>query len=199
MNALLKIAGSLKGRHIIQAWSGFIVVFLSTAPLLAQSTITTIAGGRDPVNGGQATAAAFGNPYSVTPDGSGGFYFSVGFPRHSVYRVAANGTVTIIAGSSIQGFSGDGGAATSAPLSEPAGLALRGSGNLFIVDTANHRVRKVTPAGIITTVAGIGTFGYSGDGGPATSAQLNNPWGVAIDGNGRSEERRVGKKCRSRW
>jgi hypothetical protein len=101
MNALLNIPRSLAKR---QAWRSFVVLlFVSTAPAFAQSTITTIAGGLDPKNGGQAIAMAFGNPNSVTPDGTGGFYFSVGYQRHTVYRVAANGTVTIFAGNGRQG------------------------------------------------------------------------------------------------
>jgi trimeric autotransporter adhesin len=165
---LLLLAGSILSR---------------TTPALAQSTITTIAGGLDPFNGSQPVTTHFGNTESVISDGKGGFYFSVTTPRHSVYHVF-NGAVTIIAGSNRSGFSGDGGPATSARLNEPHGLALDASGNLLIADRGNHRIRKVTPAGIISTVAGAGTPGYSGDDGPATSAQLNFPWGIAIDASG---------------
>ena len=85
-----------------------------------------------------------------------------------------------------QGFSGDGGAATSASLYYPAGVAVDGSGNLFIADSSNQRVRRVDAAtGVITTVAGNGTLdGFTGDGGPATSASLWTPTGVAVDGSG---------------
>ena len=85
-----------------------------------------------------------------------------------------------------QGFSGDGGAATSASLYYPAGVAVDGSGNLFIADGGNHRVRRVDAAtGVITTVAGNGTSdGFTGDGGPGTSASLWSPTGVAVDGSG---------------
>jgi hypothetical protein len=91
------------------------------------------------------------------------------------------------------GFSGDGGPATSALLNEPYSVAVDGSGNLFIADTINNRIRKVSASGVITTVAGSGAFGFvgfagtgsfSGDGGPATSALLDEPYGIAVDGSG---------------
>jgi hypothetical protein len=89
-----------------------------------------------------------------------------------IYTVAGNGT---------PGYSGDGGPATSAELNGPAGVALDTLGNLFIADYFNSRIRQVNTAGIITTVAGNGTPGYNGDGIPATSAELFDPTGVALD------------------
>ena len=86
-----------------------------------------------------------------------------------------------IAGTGAMGYSGDNGPATSAQLASPSGLAFDSLGNLYIADAGNHRIRKVTPQGIITTVAGNGTEGFSGDGGPATSAQLWSPQGLAVD------------------
>ena len=94
---------------------------------------------------------------------------------------AAQNVVTTIAGNGISGFSGDGGAATSAELSVPSGVAVDSLGNVYIADSRNNRIRKVSPSGIITTVAGNGAPGYSGDGGPATAAELNNPTSVAVD------------------
>ena len=82
------------------------------------------------------------------------------------------------------GFSGDGGLATSAQLNRPRGVAVDYSGNLFIADQLNHRIRKVNTSGNIRTVAGDGTPGFSGDGGPATSAQLDSPAGVTVDAFG---------------
>jgi hypothetical protein len=93
--------------------------------------------------------------------------------------------ITTVAGTGAQGYSGDGGVATSAELSSPSGVALDSSGNLYIADFGNNCIRKVTAStGIITTVAGTGVFGYSGDGGTATSAKLGNPSGVALDASG---------------
>jgi streptogramin lyase len=98
---------------------------------------------------------------------------------------AATGIITTVAGNGVQGFSGDGGPATSASLRSPEGVAVDGSGNVFIADTGNQRIRRVDAAtGIITTVAGNGVQGFSGDGGPATSASLSRPFGVAADSFG---------------
>ena len=119
-------------------------------------------------------------------DNAGNLYIADTF-RCSVQRVGADGTITLIAGDARPnqygpcGFSGDGGPATTAALSYPYGVALDAVGNVYIADTGNHRIRKVSPDGIINTVAG---GGYSGDGGPATDAKLNSPHGVAVDNNG---------------
>jgi sugar lactone lactonase YvrE len=95
------------------------------------------------------------------------------------------GIITTVAGNGTQGYSGDGGAAISSELDEPDGVAVDASGNLYIADLANNRIRKVAVGtGIISTVAGNGTAGYSGDGGAATSAELNYPYGVAVDASG---------------
>ena len=89
--------------------------------------------------------------------------------------------VTTVAGNGNSGFTGDGGLARYAQLANPGGLAIDSSGNLFIADTGNNRIRKVTPDGKITTIAGTGSPGFSGDGGPAISAQLSSPLAVAVD------------------
>src|SRR5208282_4615679 len=95
----------------------------------------------------------------------------------------SKGVVTLVAGTSRLGYGGDGGAATLAQLSLPNGLAVDGAGNVYVADFGNSRVRKISN-GIITTVAGTGVFGGSGDGGAATSAQLAYPNGLAVDGQG---------------
>mgnify|MGYP001610709712 FL=1 len=92
--------------------------------------------------------------------------------------------ITTVAGNGSPGFSGDGGAAVEASLNVPAGLAVDAAGNLYIADYNNNRIRKVSPGGIITTVAGNGIAGFSGDGGPAIGARLNGPQGVAVDAAG---------------
>ncbi len=94
------------------------------------------------------------------------------------------GVISTVAGSETAGYSGDGNAATAAQLNLPGGLALDGAGNLYVSEFGNSTVRKVTPQGVISTVAGNGTAGYSGDGNPATAAQLNKPTGLAVDGAG---------------
>ena len=97
----------------------------------------------------------------------------------------STGIISTIAGTGTESYSGDNGAATSATLSYPFGVGLDTAGNVYIADTLNHRIRKVTiSTGIITTFAGTGTASYSGDNGPATSATLNNAYGVAVDSAG---------------
>ena len=152
--------------------------------LAQSSTITTYAGiGRWPVSGTQAITQPIEGPPSIIPDGFGGFYFP-GSQEHRIYRVDANGTVTVVAGNGTAGFSGDGGPALAAQLRNPSDMALDGAGNLFISDSGNRRIRKVTPSGVITTVAGVGTQGFSGDGGLAADAQLGLPTGLTVDGAG---------------
>ena len=156
----------------------------------AAGTITTVAGEgrRFSGDGGPATAAQFYDPRDVAVDGAGNIFIADRY-NHRIRKVNAAGTITTVAGTVERGFSGDGGPATQARLDIPVGVAVDGSGNIFIADQRNHRIRKVDAAGTITTVAGsggsgIGEGGYSGDGGPATAAQLRYPAGVAVDGSG---------------
>jgi sugar lactone lactonase YvrE len=102
----------------------------------------------------------------------------------SIRMIDPAGVITTVAGNGTVGSSGDGGPATGAQLGYPSGVALDASGNLFIADAGNNRIRKVDSGGTITTIAGVGTTGFSGDGGPASSAQLNNPSGVVLDATG---------------
>ena len=151
--------------------------------------VTTVAGGASAGfsgDGGSATSALLNRPQAVAVDASGNL-FIVDSNNNRIRKVAAGttGTITTVAGNGTAGSSGDGGPATAASLNGIAAIAVDASGNLYIADATNNRVRRVTAAGgIITTVAGTGTAGFSGDGGPATSASLNNPDGVAIDAFG---------------
>jgi hypothetical protein len=145
--------------------------------------ITTYAGSGSPENVTPASTKIFDNPGSIAPDNIGGFYFA-GYYRNSIYHVTADGLFGLAAGVGIPGYSGDGGQANSAQLNHPSSLAVDSAGNIYIADSQNHRIRKVTPGGIITTIAGNGIGGYSGDGGPATSAQISWPYGIAVDSSG---------------
>lgn len=144
--------------------------------------IYTVAGG-GPANGVSPLSVAIANPWGVMADPNGNLYISTS-ERAQVYKIDATGILSVVAGNATAGFSGDQGPARNAQLSSPRGMAMDSSGNLFIADTFNHRIRRVDPQGMITTVAGTGTAGFSGDGGPAGSAQLNNPTSVALDGGG---------------
>ncbi|MEK4436084.1 NHL domain-containing protein [Paenibacillus sp. FSL K6-2862] len=132
---------------------------------------------------GPATSAALNKPCGLAVDSSGNLYIS-DYNNHRVRKVDMTGKISTIAGKGSTGFSGDGGPATSAELVFPEGLVLDHNGNLYIADYGNHRIRKVDETGKITTVAGREMYGFSGDGGDATSAQLFFPTGVALDDEG---------------
>ena len=134
-------------------------------------------------DGGPATSAALMDPGGVAADAAGNVYITDSYDACIRKVTAATGIIAAVAGTcQSQGYSGDGGPATSAQLLGPANIALDAAGNLYIADTDNNRIRKVTAStGIITTVAGDGTQGFAGDGSLAIYAQLNNPYAVAID------------------
>ncbi len=131
-------------------------------------------------DGGPATSAMLSIPYGVAVDTAGNLFIADPW-SNSVRKVTPGGVISTVAGNGTGGYSGDGGPAASASSITQHGVAVDAAGNLFIADEANNRVRKVNPGGVISTVAGNGTQGYSGDGGPATSAQLYCPYGVAVD------------------
>ena len=130
---------------------------------------------------GPATTAQLMGPRGLAVAADGNLYIA-DFGNHRVRRVGlSSGRITTVAGTGTAGFSGDDGLATAAQLANPTGVAVDAAGNLYIADNGNHRVRRVDPSGVITTVAGTGAQGFSGDRGPAIAAQLNSPVGVAVD------------------
>jgi trimeric autotransporter adhesin len=156
----------------------------------ASGIITTVAGsgavgvlnGNFSGESGPATSALLSGPEGVAVDTFGNLFIADS-GNQRIRKVSASGIITTIAGDGNCCFSGDGGPATSTSLWEPSGVAVDASGNIFIADFGNNRVRKVSADGVITTVAGGGT-GALGDGGPATSASLFAPTGVAVDAFG---------------
>ncbi|MXZ34831.1 MAG: hypothetical protein F4Z21_06160 [Acidobacteria bacterium] len=148
--------------------------------------ITTIAGtGEQGFSGdnGPDAAAQLHFPGSVAVDAIGNLYVPDGW-NNRIRRVDPNGIITTFAGNGELGVGGDGGPAVQAQLSSPADVAVDGNGNLFIAEYWNHRIRRVDPFGTISTIAGISRRGFSGDSGPAVSAQLNQPNGLAADAAG---------------
>ena len=147
--------------------------------------ITTVAGGGPnfPGDGGAANNASLHGPTGVAVDTSG-CLFIADFYNNRIRKVDTNGLISTVAGNGSATYSGDGGAATNASVYWPAGVAVDASGNLFIADEINNRIRKVSVSGIITTAAGNGTNGYSGDSSAATNAALSYPQGVAVDAFG---------------
>src|SRR5262245_2284598 len=133
-------------------------------------------------NGVPATNSALGFPYGLTLDSTGNLYFTDG-AQNLVRKVSPAGIISTVAGNGTAGFSGDNGSALAASLNGPAAVATDKVGNLYISDSGNLRIRKVSPNGVITTIAGTGRATYSGEGGPAAKASLS-PYGIALDESG---------------
>jgi uncharacterized protein (TIGR03437 family) len=151
--------------------------------------ITTVAGNGNTQfsgDGGLATSATVyiaANHNGVVVDAAGNLYIADD-GHHRIRKVDARGIITTVAGTGTQGYSGDGGPATNAQLWRPSGVAVDKAGNLYIADTNNRRIRKVDTSGTITTLAGTGGFGYTGDGGAAALATMQTPVDVSVDAQG---------------
>jgi sugar lactone lactonase YvrE len=146
---------------------------------------TVLGSGRmEPKEGVPATQSGLNEPSGITTASDGSFYVS-DRANHVVLKVGPDGIVSRAVGTGAAGYSGDGGAGRDAALHDPAGLVLDGEGNLFISDSGNHRIRRLDKSGILTTLAGNGASGSSGDGGAAISASLDTPTALALDGQGR--------------
>jgi hypothetical protein len=132
---------------------------------------------------GPATAARLNSSHDVLVDAAGNLYIADTF-NHRVRKIRPDGVILTVAGTGEPGFSGDNGPATAAQLRQPEHVAVDPAGSLYFSDTGNHRVRRVNPDGTLTTVAGTGKEGFSGDNGPATAARLSTPTGLALDAAG---------------
>ena len=135
----------------------------------------------DARNGGPASMAQFGYPRDIAYDTNGNVYV---LDSNQVRKIDPNGIISAVAGTGEYGYSGDGGPAIAAELQNPSVLELDADGNLYIAGWFNHRIRKIDVTGTITTIAGTGERGFSGDGGPAIAAQLNSPRAIAVDSVG---------------
>ena len=154
--------------------------------LLPNGNIYTVAGDGEPgFRGdlGPASQARINRPRGAAFDLDGNLYVADSF-NHRIRKIGASGLVTTVAGSGVRGYLGDGGRATEAHLNAPQGVAVDSAGQIYIADSGNHAIRRVSPDGIISTVAGTGIRGYAGDGVPAALAALNSPAAVAVDADG---------------
>jgi sugar lactone lactonase YvrE len=138
----------------------------------------------DSPTGIPARDADLGTPEGVAADGSGRIYVADS-NNNLVLRIEADGTLSRFAGTGDRGYGGDGGPATKARLNQPYDVRLAADGSLYVADYGNHRIRRIAPDGMITTVAGTGEPGYAGDGGPAAMAQLRGPYGILVGEDGR--------------
>ncbi len=156
------------------------------ARMNADGRLQAIAGTGLPGNGADgpdATRSSLSIPSHLTFDRAGNLLVTEQ-GSHRVRRIAPNGAISTVAGTGTPGFSGDGGRATAAQLSQPNATAVDAAGNIYIADMGNHRVRRVAPDGTITTIAGNGQIGRGAEGIPATQSPLNYPSSVAVDNNG---------------
>ncbi|HYD19950.1 MAG TPA: hypothetical protein VEB40_00640, partial [Flavipsychrobacter sp.] len=136
-------------------------------------------------DGGQATAAEINYPLGGVFDKWGNYYFALGATGNKIRKVTPNGIISTVAGTGNGSYSGDGGLAINAELKNPQGLSVDTSGNIYIADSHNERIRKVDVAtGLIQTIAGTGSPGFSGDGGLAASAEISNPLDICTDRKG---------------
>lgn len=167
------------------AVGAFLAFLLCSQPSFSQVIITYAGNGHngETGDGGPATSAGVVYPEDICLDASGNLYIA---GTNKVRKVnAATGVITTVAGNGNYGFSGDGGPATAAAMSFTSGLAVDAAGNLYITEYSGHRIRRVDgTSGIITTIAGTGTAGFSGDNGPAKDAAINTPQSVCVDGAG---------------
>jgi sugar lactone lactonase YvrE len=181
---------SPNGIYVDQNGRGYIADTFNHAIRMVNTTgiIATVAGTGTisgySGDGGQASNAQLDSPNGVYVDQSGRIYI-VDTHNHAIRMVDTTGIIATVAGT-VSGYSGDGGQASSAKLFYPRGVYVDLSGRIYIADSLNHAIRMVDTTGIISTVAGIGTvWGFTGDGGQATSAKLDRPRGVSVDLSGR--------------
>lgn len=172
-------------QHLRFTYLVFFILSLSVFHAVAQTVYNYAGNGTngDSGNGGAATSAELSYPLGVAVDPSGNII--IADPgNNNIRKINTSGIISLVAGTGLGGYSGDGGASTSAQLNLPINVAIDAAGNIYIADADNDRIRKINTSGVITTVAGTGTMGFSGDGGAATSAKLNHPYWVAVDRTG---------------
>lgn len=173
----------------MRLFSLLLSVFVASSAISAEAQIiTTISGGSSNEfgfagDGGLAVFGRFNAPGAMVMNDSGDLFISDKL-NNRIRKIDRYGYLSTIAGKGVAGRSGDGGAATAAKLNYPTGLVMDKKGNLLFADSRNHCIRKISPDGVITNVAGVGNLGSKGDSGMATEAQLHSPYAVALDDAG---------------
>jgi uncharacterized protein (TIGR03437 family) len=185
--SMLSDSANTEGVAVDKAGNIYIADYMNNRVRMVNTAgvISTVAGNGAQVSVGNSNLAiktAIAGPSDVALDSQGNLFIAAALGGH-IYKVTPAGISSIVAGNGAPSSFGDGAAATSAGVT-PMGLALDSAGNIYIAEFVDHKIRKVNTAGIITTIAGTGTAGFSGDGGPATSARINSPEGVAVDSAG---------------
>ena len=181
MNLVSGVALDSTGNIYISEYGNHVIRKVSASGIISTFAGTGVAG--DSGAGGPATSAQIWRPSGIIVDHLGNVIFS-DCDNHKVKKISTSGIITTIAGNGTPGDSGDGGPAISAQLHYPEGIVFDSIGNMYFGDFDNNKIRKVDTSGIISTFAGTGASGYTGDGGPASAATLNNPYGVAISSSG---------------
>lgn len=178
----MTLASSHTSRIALWAVAALVLTYCCSGAALASSIDTYVGGGIG--DGGPAIDAAI-DPRGIALGSptANELYIADG-RNHRIRRIDPAGRIDTIAGTGIAGFAGDGGSALNAKFNFPLDVARDGAGNLYVADSGNNRIRKITPNGVITTFAGNGSSGFSGDNGPATQAALNTPYGVAVGPDG---------------
>jgi DNA-binding beta-propeller fold protein YncE len=162
-----------------------VVLSLTANPPLRAEKLVLVAGGGKGSDGGKATQARLQMPFGVAFDRKGNLYF-VEMTGHRVRKIDPQGKLSTVAGTGKKGYGGDGGPALKARFNSMHSLAVAANGDLFLADTWNNRVRKIDhQTGVITTIAGTGQKGFSGDGGPAQKARFGGIYCVALDSAGK--------------
>lgn len=178
LNEPVGIVEDFSGNFYVVEWHGYRVRKINSSGVISTFCGTGVAGFSG--DGGPAIAAKFNGLEAIAIDSSGNIYLADAF-NHRIRKVNTAGIVSTIAGTGIAGYNGDGIAATSAWLNYPYEIRVEPSGEILVADQLNHRIRKISTSGIISTFAGIGSAGFSGDGGLATAAEFNNPTGIFKD------------------
>jgi hypothetical protein len=180
LNYPIRVALDAVGNIYISDWGNNVIRKVDVFGIISTIAGTGVNGYSG--DGGLAINAQLNNPAGLAFDAQNNLYVALESGR--VRKITPGGIISTVAGTSVRGYNGDGGLAINAQLNSPEGVAFDANGNLYIADNGGHRIRKVNPYGFISTFAGTGVAGFSGDGGPADQAQIYYPGSITVEGNG---------------